>query len=592
MSFPLRYSILIKVFILVFTFFSAYIAGAIDIYRSVGPGNTLALATGVGNELSVSGSIATFSQALPNYIGVGDVLQYDSTNDGLVNVIAFIHGRIDSNHFTIKAATGIDPIATSIPDHDWAIFRAYTSLSDAEAGVENSGINIGLRDFDSWIGGYDVLANDHIWYFTCYGDAIDTTTVVFDGWTTGPNNYIKIYTPHLTSEVGTSQRHHGKWTTTAYRLEIPTGNGILTLSPNHMRIEGIQIRLFQLSSNGQAARFESPGASVDIRFSKNILRGVSNTTFAWHAAIAIHQAGAGTARIWNNLFYDFNGTNTCVAYDLDDSGFTYYVYNNTVDNCWNGYWRELGNFIAKNNIAQNCVDGFRGGFNGASNYNISDLAGDAPGAQSKNSTTVDFVNEASDDFHLSAGDTAAQDAGIDLSLDGGLAFSDDIDHQIRITAWDIGADEMIIPPTPTATPTITGTPTVTATPTLVIASPTSSATLTPVLIAPLLSQLTVYPNPFKTGSQQVTIQYVLNSDADVTITIFNYLGSRIREFQFRAGQSGGRGSPFGMTNQFTWDGRNGQGLLQASGGFICQVIAKGNHDNTQEKATIKIGLIR
>lgn len=79
---------------------------ATAIYRSVGSGNTSVLATGGGNPLASSGNTATFFQPLPDRVGVGDVIQYDSDNDGTIDSLAFIHGRADSTHCTVKNKDG------------------------------------------------------------------------------------------------------------------------------------------------------------------------------------------------------------------------------------------------------------------------------------------------------------------------------------------------------------------------------------------------------------------------------------------------------------------------------------------------------
>jgi len=136
-------------------------------------------------------------------------------------------------------------------------------------------------------------------------------------------------------------------------------------------------------------------------------------------------------------------------------------------------------------------------------------------------------------------------------------------------------------PTPTATPILTMTPTVTTTPTQT----------TPELNA-LLSNLIIYPNPFRTPSQHVTIQYMLSEDADVTITLYTYLGAKVKTITRQAGEPGGQGHAQGQVNQVTWDGRNSRGLLQATGGYICQVVAKSRESENKEVAKIKIGLIR
>src|SRR5690606_38668838 len=47
-------------------------------YRSVGPGSTSALASGGATTMDLKGSIVTFSAAMPDKVGVGDVLEYDA----------------------------------------------------------------------------------------------------------------------------------------------------------------------------------------------------------------------------------------------------------------------------------------------------------------------------------------------------------------------------------------------------------------------------------------------------------------------------------------------------------------------------------
>jgi hypothetical protein len=55
--------------------------------------------------------------------------------------------------------------------------------------------------------------------------------------------------------------------------------------------------------------------------------------------------------------------------------------------------------------------------------------------------TFSFVDPPGGDFHLTSGDAGARDQGTDLSADPDLAFSDDIDGDVRGGTWDIGADE-------------------------------------------------------------------------------------------------------------------------------------------------------
>lgn len=98
---------------------------------------------------------------------------------------------------------------------------------------------------------------------------------------------------------------------------------------------------------------------------------------------------------------------------------------------------------AINCIVNGCPDGFGPSVTG--DYNCSDIAGDAPGANSVTGT-VEFVDATNHDYHLAATDTVARGAGVNLTSSG---ITTDIDGETRPAtgAWDIGADYV---PEPTA----------------------------------------------------------------------------------------------------------------------------------------------
>ncbi|MEF3691687.1 MAG: DUF2341 domain-containing protein [Candidatus Moraniibacteriota bacterium] len=436
---------------------------ATKIYRSVGPGNTSPLATDEAHEntVSVTSGIATFEAILPDRIGVGDAVLIDTNNDNSItsaDTLLFVHGRTNSNTYTLRTHTGAIPSDISSND-TYQIFRAYTSLSNAEAGTKNTSIPITFNG-----GNRDLVTNNEEWNIACYGDGVDTSIVNIDDWTTGKENYIRVYTPTDVNEVGINQRHEGFWNRNKYILAVSaTANStrVVSVQDQYVIVDGLQL---ELTNNGYTSclgiysNWISGGS--DIRIKNNIIKG--NITTSSANAIDIRNA-AGDAlhfpKISNNIIYDFNITGSYGIYASCSDNGADYVYNNTVYNSDTGYTGSsygLRNYFF-NNIAQSCVDGFNVNSSGGDthvNYNLSNLAGDASGTNSKNSTTVTFRDAANDDYRLAMSDTATKGAGINLSNDLNLPITDDIEGEIRpglgldamnrvsTGVWDIGADQI------------------------------------------------------------------------------------------------------------------------------------------------------
>ncbi|MGH7730524.1 MAG: hypothetical protein ACRENJ_04660 [Candidatus Eiseniibacteriota bacterium] len=83
--------------------------------------------------------------------------------------------------------------------------------------------------------------------------------------------------------------------------------------------------------------------------------------------------------------------------------------------------------------------------------------------------------------------------------------------------------------------------------------------------------VTNYPNPFHPPDEPTTIAYKLNDNATVTMRIFTLSGDLVLR---RVYDSGGPGGMQGL-NEVTWDGRNGENRVVASGGYICLIEAQG-----------------
>ncbi len=419
-------------------FFLGGNAGAqTHIYRSAGPGATDALVSGATgpNGLDIAGAAATFDSPVPDSVGVGDAIQYDSDNDGVVDAVAFIHARLSSAEYVVKDASGSDP-APVADDFDWSVFRAYTSLANAESGEENPGIDDAVKDFDAWTGGKDIVSSDEIWHIACYAGqlgAADHAPVVVDGWTTDQDRYIEIFTPVTESQVGTSQRHQGVWDDSKYCLDVNSGvdytNGF-TLGAPFTKVDGLQIKRTGTSNTYAAIRLD--GAYQEL----------SNSIVNGDGGYGVMLDGE-CAKVWNVISYNGNSN-----FQLHYSAGSNYLYNVTAVNGVNGFFNgTYRSFAIKNALASgNSSADFSLTGGGALSCDFcassDDTADDLGGEGNRVGQTFSFANPAGDDFHLAIDDTGAKDFGTDCSADPNLAFSDDIDGESRpFVVWDIGADE-------------------------------------------------------------------------------------------------------------------------------------------------------
>lgn len=92
-----------------------------------------------------------------------------------------------------------------------------------------------------------------------------------------------------------------------------------------------------------------------------------------------------------------------------------------------------------------------------------------------------------------------------------------------------------------------------------------------------VSDLFNWPNPFTPSIAPGTnINYSLSEDSDVTILIYDLFGNLVKKLSFSPGSNGGKYTQ----NTVSWDGRNGEGVQVANGGYIAQVIAKGVNGGT------------
>lgn len=307
----------------------------------------------------------------------------------------------------------------------------YTSLNAALAG-ESADLTANCHS----TGGAGILTIE------CYAMSDTTAASTGTGYTTSADYYINIVVP-------TAERHLGVWSTSKYRL-ITTGLAQITCQANFTRFEGMQVSAGTIDDNNiNGIKIDG---SYGIYITNCLITRVekSYTYGNYAAAIDFGTDVGGSNWAWNNIIADWDfgaaKTKVCGIVTTNHSSGNTYLYNNTVIGVSgrnSGIVDGFGSVIAINNIVSGFADGFDGdsgwgnGFHASSNYNASDLASDAPGANSRNSQTFTFVDADNGDYHLAATDGGARDYGTNLSA----SFTTDIDGQTRSGTWDIGADE-------------------------------------------------------------------------------------------------------------------------------------------------------
>lgn len=79
-------------------------------------------------------------------------------------------------------------------------------------------------------------------------------------------------------------------------------------------------------------------------------------------------------------------------------------------------------------------------------------------------------------------------------------------------------------------------------------------------------QMQCYPNPFSLSSGQITIAFDLPQNGPVSVCIYNIKGQTVKTFRINP-------STHQPINSITWDGRNEQGKIAATGTYFCRSSA-------------------
>jgi hypothetical protein len=215
----------------------------------------------------------------------------------------------------------------------------------------------------------------------------------------------------------------------------------LTIGEEYVRVYGLQIKITGCTADRLGISWGVPTVAYPCYF--EVAYCIFTATSAANGAsmwAMDTQDPDVNAKIYNCLAYKTLGQDSVDGRFIRLSG-TNFVYNCTGQGNFLDYQLVGGATSLYNCISQDSLsDGYSGAFSG--DYNCSDRASDAPGANSVNSYEVTFVSETagSEDFHLDSSSTSIIDVTSDQS--GGL-FSTDLSGVTRPqgAAWDIGANE-------------------------------------------------------------------------------------------------------------------------------------------------------
>ena len=407
-------------------------AFAANVFYSVGT-NSGDLKSGAPT-ITISSGTATLTVAQPNNIGVGDRISYDSPAQR-----CYIIGRTSSTEFTVRTKIGGVPANVSGKTVN-SIKRLFNSL------------NAALTYADDSLGTTNLTSGNYILNLACYGDGADNAIATVSGWTTSSSNYIRIFTPKASNEVGVSQRHDGKYSTSAYRLEITDGpsSDALIVNQSNIKIEGLQVYRNNSSGTRYCININQSVSGVDI--DKCILRGGGTGYTSFGILLGYHLTISATIR--NSIIYGCPSAGMGIYHNYATS-LDVKFFNCTISGCGIGIAgpgdaNPTGGYTIKNCAVFNNGDDFA--MQGCGTSTIDYCASDdgdgthsvniSPGSSETSDWGNAFTDYANGDFHIKNASSVLNGAGTDLSSQG---FSDDIDGETRTVPWSIGADEGVAP---------------------------------------------------------------------------------------------------------------------------------------------------
>lgn len=341
-----------------------------------------------GMSVSVTGSIATFGEALDSDIGIGDKVTL------ITNGPLYLAEKGSSTVWRVvdnQGAAVSDFSGDTLVD----IKRVSNALNDATSTDVESELNFGANPKNLVLNTTEVNVE-------CYqdGSLADTTAVSVSGWTADADYPFRVHVPFdLLTQCGRRQRHIGVWSGSYYHLDV-NGDAI-AVSDEHIYFDGLQV---DPTNNKGFDLATADGVQVERCLIRDCSYGVyqdANTYSISVIANTIYNSSAVGIRLQNGLAYN----NTVVS----DSG-------TLIDNAAAG--------TIKNNLGQGSATNYVNA--GTMDSCISEDA-TATGTNCKTNASLDFRD--TNDYHLARDDFEAINYGAEDSYTPSL----DIDSSVIVT---------------------------------------------------------------------------------------------------------------------------------------------------------------
>ncbi len=247
----------------------------------VGTGNLLTTPIGV----DIADGTATFTRPLPAAADRGDRVDVDGLGAVYLGTCSSDTVCQVFNGRGYDAGGVIGGTASSIS-------RAFPSLADAVTDASDS----------AHLDTLDLVSADASLQFLCYGGSADTNPVAIDGWITSPETAIRIEAPTADLLRGAGQRHLGRWTNEAYRLEV-YGSECLRTSVGNLTIDGLQLYCGG-DPGASVAGIRLDDISGDVEIAETLIRLDDTNGSGERIGVAASAAAPSNVVIRNSVMWD------------------------------------------------------------------------------------------------------------------------------------------------------------------------------------------------------------------------------------------------------------------------------------------------